>query len=123
VVSTRDTDDALRREIGVIAAGVFQRGTHRHLCSLQVVCRVLAGEVGVGAVQQDARIAVWIIEDVRARLISIVYPHHEGAYRVGTVVQPNHISGLHRVRRLTVFAYERGFDAYGRGSFAANRQL
>ncbi len=87
-----DSDHGLRVECGIVVAGLFKCGADRLFGGLEVIGGVLAGEVGIFGVEQDAGIAAGVGENGVGNFCSVGEVHKKTAAGVGAVVETQGIS-------------------------------
>ena len=89
----------LRFEAADVALGVRQRALERDFGALQIIGGMLARQVGV-ARKDNTRVTVLVIPNGSADFPAIRGVHHQGAYRVGSVIQSDGVFGTHGKLRL-----------------------
>ena len=85
-------DDLARRESRLFRGG--RKGAlHGFLQSQQIVPGLLAGKVVILGVQQNSLGAARVVEDGASVFLAIMTAHHQGAYRVGAVIDADREGG------------------------------
>ena len=81
-----DADDLGGIEAGDLRGGLLQGSTRDGFEAIEVILRVLAGDVGVFRIEQDAHLAAGVVEDGGADFCAVFEVDEEGAAGVRAVV-------------------------------------